>query len=141
MDPAPPPLSIARRPEWMFVVCRPGMGPELLLFVFSIFPEKARLSEPGWLFEGRARRSDPNDANPNMDLISAFLALIKSDQGEIPFSQEPLIYFSDLMGMVIARIDALLEGVYCQSNPSMTCDRRDSMAALAQQFRQRFTGT
>ena len=109
----------------MFVVCRPGMGPELPLFLFSIFPEKARLSESGWLFAGKAHLSEPTDTNPDMDLISAFLALIKSDQGEIPFSQDLLIYFSDLMRTVLARIDALLEGVYCQSDPSMTCDRKN----------------
>jgi len=111
--------SIARYiPELMFVVCHPAeeMGEIEPMLVFSIFPMKARLSEPGWLIKRNA--GQPNTIAENA-LVNAFMFLIETDQREIPSSQGLQAYLDILWVKVITRIDALQQCCDCQRRPNI----------------------
>jgi hypothetical protein len=100
-------------PEWVFVVCHPAQEGERLL-AFSIFLEKARLSEPGWLVR---RDPDRPDTIAYKALIDTFMSLVQADRREIPLSQDLPHYHHSLMVKVTARIDALQQCVDCQRRP------------------------
>lgn len=92
-------------PELMFVVCHPAEERADIepLLIFSIFLEKARLGESGWLLRRNAGR--PNTVAERA-LVDAFMSLIEMDQREIPSSQNFLAYYDILWSKVLARIDA-----------------------------------
>lgn len=132
--------SIARYiPELMFVVCHPVEERRELepLLVFSIFPEKARLSEPGWLVKGNAGQQNTIAENV---LVDAFMTLIETDQRETPSSQDILAYLDILWPKVIARIDALQQCCDCQRRPSIAPRIWHSIRAMARQYLQRLAG-
>ena len=124
----------------MFVVCHPAEERGFIepLLVFSIFLEKARLSEPGWLIRGNAGR--PNTVAERA-LVNAFISLIETDQREIPSPQDLQAYLDILWPKVIARIDALQQCCDCQRRPSIAPRSGHSMRAVAARYVQRLAGT
>jgi len=124
-------------PEWVFVVCHPSGEGEALL-IFSIFLEKARLSEPGWLIIRSAYRPD---AIADMALVKACISLIEADRRETAYSTDLLAYFDILLVKVIARFDALQYCVDCQRRPNIAPTTWFLVRRLAQFLESRFTRT
>jgi hypothetical protein len=130
-------------PEWTFIVCHPAPWREPL-FIFSIFPRKARLGREDWLCNGVVFTHEENDVQKKAyynDLVSAFLSLIEDDQRKIPVFQDPVNYLYTLIRIIAARIDILQQCVDIESHPWRTTNVWLSVRALARRYEQELAGT
>jgi hypothetical protein len=94
-------------PEWSFIVCYPTPR-DMPLFMFSIFPAKARLGQDDWLCGGNFYlRNDDSQREVHMKMVLVFLWLIRIDQLNMADSQDSVSYLHGLVERIAARIDAL----------------------------------